>query len=103
MTAVSPAFSALPGEILDEGARGPVGVIELVGEVVEVDVGVERVVDPVLDAVDVLGCLVDEVAHLVDDDRTDRERRTRLVSEQDEDEHQAGRRGRAASRAGRAR
>ena len=85
-----PAFSALPARSLDEIARRPVGIVEPVGEVVEVDVRVERVVDPVLDAIDVGRSFVDEVAHLADQDRTDREHE-HAGDQQDDDEHQAGR------------
>ena len=92
-------FQRVPGEIFDEGAGGTFGVVELLGEIVEVHVGIERVVDPVLDAVHVFGCLVDEVADLADDDRTDRgDEHDR--EQEDDAEHETGRRAAPPAAAG---
>ena len=82
-------FERAPREVFDELAGRPFGIVELVGEVVEVDVRVERVVDPVLDVLDVLGRFVDEVAHLTHDERPDREHE-HCEDGEDAEEHRAG-------------
>ena len=73
------------GQALGQLASRPAFLGELVDEVVDVHVGVEGVVDPGLELLEVVGRLVDQVADLAHDQRPDR--RHEHEADQRDDQH----------------